>query len=85
MSDFTDKAKGIKVNLTELVDLYSKIQTKLVNQIKELSGDTENAQPGAFLEAQFQMSLTSQIGDSISNLISQTNAIIGNSVRNLGK
>jgi hypothetical protein len=40
------------------------------------------ATPGKFLLLQFSMSQVTQVGDSISNLISQVNSMINNSVRN---
>jgi hypothetical protein len=40
------------------------------------------ATPGSFILLQFQMSQVTQIGESISNLISQVNSVIGNAIRN---
>jgi hypothetical protein len=40
------------------------------------------ATPGSFILLQFQMSQVTQMGESISNLISQVNSVINSAVRN---
>ena len=66
----------------DLINTYNKIQSQLVQQVKNLASRSSLATPGRFLLLQFQMSQVTQIGDSISNLISQVQSMINNSVRN---
>ena len=66
----------------DLINTYTKIQSQLVQQVKNLASKSSLATPGRFLLLQFQMSQVTQIGDSISNLISQVQSMIMNSVRN---
>ncbi|HEY5234877.1 MAG TPA: hypothetical protein VIJ14_01765 [Rhabdochlamydiaceae bacterium] len=65
-----------------LINQYKNIQSTLVQQVKQLASRASLATPGRFLLVQFQMSQVTQIGDSISNLISQVQSMINNSVRN---
>ncbi len=66
----------------DLIDQYRKIQSQLVSQVRALASRMSVATPGRFLLLQFQMSQVTQIGDSISNLISQVQSMVNNSVRN---
>ncbi len=66
----------------DLIDQYKRIQSQLVSQVRALASRMSVATPGRFLLLQFQMSQVTQIGDSISNLISQVQTMINNSVRN---
>jgi len=70
------------LNFNDLIHQYVKIQSQLVQQVKQLASRASLATPGRFLLLQFQMSQVTQIGDSISNLISQVQSMIMNSVRN---
>ena len=65
-----------------LINQYKNIQSQLVQQVKALASRASIATPGRFLLVQLQMSQVTQIGDSISNLISQVQSMINNSVRN---
>ena len=66
----------------DLIKSYNNVQSQLTQQVKHLASHPSNAQPGRFLLLQFQMSQVTQIGDSISNLISQVQSMINVSVRN---
>lgn len=66
----------------DLIKQYQKIQSQLVVQVKQLASKQSAATPGRFLLVQFQMSQVTQIGDSISNLISQVMSMINAAVRN---
>ena len=66
----------------DLIDQYRRIQSQLVSQVRALASRMSVATPGRFLLLQFQMSQVTQIGDSISNLISQVQSMVNNSVRN---
>lgn len=65
-----------------LISKYVKLQSKMVSQVRSLASHISAATPGKFLLLQFGMSQLTQIGDSISNLISQVNSMIMTSVRN---
>jgi len=66
----------------DLIKQYQNIQSQLVQQVKQLASRASLATPGKFLLIQFQMSQVTQIGDSISNLISQVQSMINAAVRN---
>lgn len=70
------------LSFTTLINSYKAIQSQLVAQVKALATNNSTATPGKFLLLQFQMSQVTQIGDSISNLISQVQSMINNSIRN---
>ena len=75
---------GFPVSLTfaTLIKKYSKLQAAVVSQVRNVASKLSAATPGKFLLLQFSMSQVTQVGDSISNLISQVNTMINNSVRN---
>ena len=66
----------------QLISNYKRIQSQLISQVRALASRMSIATPGRFLLLQFEMSQVTQIGDSISNLISQVQSMINNSVRN---
>lgn len=70
------------LSFNTLIKNYASIQNQLLKQVKALASSASTATPGKFLLVQFQMSQVTQIGDSISNLISQVQSMINNSVRN---
>jgi recombinational DNA repair protein RecR len=71
------------LTFTTLIRAYKVLQSQLVAQIRALtSKGLSSANPSAFILLQFQMSQVTQVGESISNLISQVNSVINNSVRN---
>jgi hypothetical protein len=65
-----------------LICKYIKLQCQVVSQVRRLASSISHATPGAFLLMQFAMAQVTQIGESISNLISQVNSVINNMVRN---
>jgi len=71
-----------KIILSALISAYIKLQSLVISQIKRVSSSISQATPGKFLLLQFSMSQVTQIGDSISNIISQVQSVINNSVRN---
>lgn len=79
MADLSWKAT---LSFTSLINAYKKLQSQLVAQVKKLASSICQATPGSFILVQFQMSQVTQIGESISNLVSQVNSVINNAVRN---
>ena len=70
------------INLTGLMKAYSQLQSQVMQQVAASACNISSAQPGQFLMLQFMMSSVSQVGQSISNLVSQVQGLINNSVRN---
>lgn len=70
------------ISFRSLINAYAKLQSKVISQVKALASSISTATPGKFLLLQFSMSQVAQIGESISNLVSQMQAIINNTVRN---
>lgn len=76
------KTPGVTLSFTSLISSYKKLQSGLVLQVRALASKMSQATPGSFILLQFEMSQVTQIGESISNLISQVNSVINNAVRN---
>lgn len=74
--------QGTSLSFTKLIAGYKNLQSGLVAQIRVLASQMSSANPGQFILLQFQMSQVTQVGESISNLISQVNSVINNAVRN---
>ena len=70
------------LSFTSLISAYKHLQAGLVCQVKALASKLSQANPGQFILLQFQMSQVTQVGESISNLISQVNAVINKAVQN---
>lgn len=70
------------LSFQSLISAYRKLQSGLVVQVRRLASSISQANPGAFILLQFQMSQVTQIGESISNLISQVNSVINSAISN---
>lgn len=70
------------ISFKELISQYTELQAKVVKQVQTVAKSISSATPGKFLLLQFSMSQITQIGESISNLVSQVQAMIMNMVRN---
>jgi len=75
------KLPGVTLTFSTLIKNYQRLQSELVEGIRKLASNMSEATPGQFLLLQFQMASVTQIGESISNLISQVNSVINNAVR----
>lgn len=82
MSKDYNNIDQLKVSFTDLIKNYAAMQTCLMSQVKALASSPCSANPGKFILLQFQMSQVTQVGESISNLISQVNSLINAAVRN---
>lgn len=71
-----------RLTFITLIRRYSALQAQVVCQVRNVASSISAATPGRFLLLQFSMSQVTQVGDSISNLISQVNSMVNNSVRN---
>jgi hypothetical protein len=70
------------ISFSTLIQQYIHLQSKVVSQVRAVASRISAATPGKFLLLQFSMSQVTQIGESISNLISQVQSVINNMVRN---
>ncbi|MCF7851943.1 MAG: hypothetical protein K9M07_01735 [Simkaniaceae bacterium] len=70
------------IGFGSLIDGYAKLQSSVTSMIHTVASSMSSATPGKFLLLQFMMSQVTQVGDSISNLLSQVNSMINNAVRN---
>ena len=70
------------ISFNTLISKYIQIQSRVVSQVRAVASKMSSATPGQFLLLQFSMSQVTQIGESISNLISQVQSVINNAVRN---
>jgi len=70
------------ISFNTLIQKYIQIQSRVVSQVRAVASKMSSATPGQFLLLQFSMSQVTQIGESISNLISQVQSVINNAVRN---
>ena len=70
------------ISFKKMLDRYKKVQSNAMKQVKCLSEHSSGVNPAKFLMAQFQMAKVTQVGESISNMISQVNSLINASVRN---
>jgi hypothetical protein len=66
-----------------MFDNYVNVQKRVSKMVTSISMNSTNVQPGKFLMLQFMMGNLSQIGDSISNVVSSMNAIAKNSISNM--
>jgi hypothetical protein len=76
------KSDFATLSFKSLISAYKKMQSGLLQQVKALASKSSQANPGQFILLQFQMSQVTQVGESISNMIAQVNAIINKTVQN---
>lgn len=70
------------ISFSSIISAYTKLQSNIVKQVRQIASSMSRATPGKFLLLQFGMSQITQIGESLSNMISQVNTVIMNAVRN---
>lgn len=73
---------GMTITFTSLITAYKRLQSGLVAQVRNLASKSSAANAGSFILLQFEMAQVTQIGESISNLISQVNKVISNAISN---
>ncbi len=73
---------GATLSFNTLIKQYIKLQSQVISQVRAVASSISKATPGKFLLLQFSMSQVTQIGESISNLITQVQSVINNAVRN---
>ncbi len=78
----SSKSPQLSISFGTLIKNYQKLQERLVRSVRSLASHMSTANPGSFILLQFQMSQVTQMGESISNLISQVNTVISHSISN---
>ena len=78
----SDNPMKTTLTFVTLIRQYQQVQARLVQSVRSLASKMSSANPGQFILLQFQMSQVTQMGESISNLISQVNSLINASIRN---
>jgi hypothetical protein len=76
------KLPGLTISFHSLISAYKRLQDNLVRAVRSLASKMSQATPGSFILLQFQMSQVTQMGESISNLISQVNTVISHAIQN---
>ena len=74
--------KMATISLGKLMQAYSGLQSQVMKQVSAAASNISSTQPGQFLLLQFMMSTVSQVGQSISNLLSQVQTMISKAVQN---
>ena len=69
------------INFKQLLARYSAMQKSVMNAFSNI-GLGSGVNPVQFLMLQFTVTQLSQVGDSVSNIISSINSMINNSIRN---
>ncbi len=70
------------ITFNTLIKNYIKMQSQVLSLVRKVSSRSSTATPGKFLMLQFQMSNVTQVGSSISNLLSQVNTVISKTISN---
>ncbi len=73
------------LSLSTLMSAYIKLQSTVISQVRTVASQISAATPGKFLLLQFSMSQVTQVGESMSNLVSTVNQLISSMVRQMGK
>ena len=73
---------GVTLTFHSLISAYKRLQDALVKQVRNLASKMSQATPGSFILLQFQMAQVTQMGESISNLVSQINTVISHAISN---
>lgn len=76
------KTSACTLSFTQLICHYKKVQQNVQSLVQKIASCVSQATPGRFLLVQFAMAQVTQLGDTISNLISQINSMISTAVRN---
>jgi hypothetical protein len=73
---------GTCISFSNIITGYRVLQSKVTNMVKQLASKTSTSNPGQFLLVQFAMANVAQMGESISNLISQVNTVCSHAIQN---
>lgn len=73
------------LTFSTLIQQYVALQSQVVLQVKAVASRISAATPGKFLLLQFSMSQVTQVGESMSNLVSTVNSLIKSMVSQMGR
>jgi hypothetical protein len=69
------------INIQSFINIYASLQSNVATMISAASASS-NASPAKFLAIQFQMSMVTQVGDAISNMMSSIQSLGNTAIRN---
>jgi hypothetical protein len=75
-------SRWASLTFSTLIKNYISLQNEVTQRVRGVASNISSATPGKFLLLQFMMSQVTQMGESISNLISQVQKVINNAVGN---
>ncbi len=78
----TGETSWATISFTTLIKQYVTLQSQVVSQVRSVASRISAATPGKFLLLQFSMSQVTQVGETLSNLVGQVNAVIKSIVGN---
>ncbi len=70
------------ITFNTLISKYIKMQSAVTSMVRSVASRMSAATPGKFLLLQFAMAQVAQIGESISNLLSQVNTVVSHAIQN---
>ncbi len=70
------------ITFNTLIAKYIKMQSAVTSMVRSVASRMSSATPGKFLLLQFAMAQVAQIGESISNLLSQVNTVVSHAIQN---
>ena len=70
------------ISFNTLIAKYIKMQSAVTSMVRSVASRMSAATPGKFLLLQFAMAQVAQIGESISNMLSQVNTVISHAIQN---
>ena len=73
---------SMEISFSTLIRNYKNMQSNLLIQVRALASKSSSANAASFILLQFQMAQVTQVGESISNMVSQLNKIISNAITN---
>lgn len=82
MSDYNPNLQSLNIRFSALLSAYKGFQKQVMSKVNSLQCAKSAMNPMNFILIQFQMGQLTQMGESISNLISQVNTIISRSISN---
>lgn len=84
MTDFYNP-QNTNVAINDLIKGYAAVQANVVAQMQALGSDAtgDNLTPGKFMLLQMQVAQVTQVGDSVSAVISQINSVTNTAIRGM--
>ena len=70
------------ITFKTLIQKYVNMQSAVTSMVRSVASRMSAATPGKFLMLQFSMAQVAQIGESISNMLSQVNSVISHAIQN---